>query len=94
MRLLLAAGLLALAACGPREVVYRCPNGQSFAVTVSEDGRSATLVLPDRTLVLPRTEGETGMLFTEQAIYLGIDGDEAFVAEGETVSYQDCRAER
>lgn len=92
MRLLLAACLLALASCGPREVIYRCPNGQSFAVTVSEDGQSATLVLPDRTLVLPRTEGETGMLFTEQAVYLGIDGEEAFVSEGEVVVYQNCRA--
>jgi len=75
-------------------VVYRCPGGKSFAVTVSEDGRSARLVLPERTLVLPRAAGETGMLFSEQAIYLGIDGDEAFVSEGETVVYQDCRASR
>ena len=73
-KLLLGTGLLALAACGPREVVYRCPNGQSFAVTVSEDGRSATLVLAERTLLLPRAAGETVMLFSDQAITLGLMG--------------------
>ncbi len=96
VRLLLLAILLAHPGCTPRNVrtVYRCPDGQTFAVTRSPDGKTATLEAGGTTRELPLVSTtEAGTLFSADAVFLGIEGDKAYVAEGEVVVHQDCAAE-
>ena len=76
-----------------RDVVYLCADGQGFSAVFAEDGQSALLHTRHRAVRLARVPSMSGDLFSDQGIYFGRDGDEAFVAEGEVVIHQDCRAE-
>ena len=103
----LALALAFLAACSDRagsrpepgrasstlEEVYVCPDGQRFSAVFAEDGQSAILHTRNGRIRLARVPSMSGDLFSDQGIYLGRDGDEAFVAEGEVVIHEDCRAE-
>ena len=75
------------------EEVYACPDGQRFSAVFAEDHQSAILHTRHGRIRLARVPAMSGDLYSDQGIYFGRDGDEAFVAEGEVIVHQDCRAE-
>lgn len=68
---------------------YRCDKGRKFYVKVTEAGKTAWLVLPDREVLL--NQAEVGR-YSNGITTLALEGEAATLDDGYKRDYNDCKA--
>ena len=66
-----------------RTHVYECSGGYSFTVRIESE--KARLLLPDRTISLPRVQSDSGLKFSDGSGTLQIEGDEVSLELGDEI---------
>lgn len=69
---------------------YLCESGKRFHVRMAENGNTAWLIYPDREVALSKQASSPR--YTNGVAVLEINGAEASLKDGPTVSYTGCKA--
>lgn len=86
------ASLPALAQDTPRTVTYECDDDRSFSVNYMGNGM-AQMTLGNQNLELRRIPAGSGTQYSNGAVTLFTQGDEAYVAAGDRRILNDCVAQ-
>ncbi len=76
----------------PNATEYQCAAGKRFYVRTLEGGAAVWLILPERELRLQKLGAETGTRYSNGIAVLDINGNEATLKDGATVSWSACKA--
>ncbi len=70
--------------------LYQCAGGKHFHLRIVDNGSSAWLIYPDREVSL--TKAATGSRYSNGIAVLEINGNDATLTDGTTITYTDCKA--
>lgn len=70
---------------------YQCAAGKRFYVRTLEGGAAVWLILPERELRLDKREAESGLRYGNGIALLEINGSDATLKDGATVSFAGCK---
>lgn len=70
---------------------YRCEGGKIFYVRYLDAGKSAWVILPDRQVRLDKVAGDSDNRYSNGIATLRIEGADASLADGPSVSYSACK---
>jgi membrane-bound inhibitor of C-type lysozyme len=71
-------------------VTYQCAGGKRFYLRYLENGAAAWVILPEREFRLDKVAGG-GTRFGNGKAELQVNGEEATLTDGPTVSYSGCK---
>ena len=71
---------------------YQCAAGKRFHVRMLEGGAAAWLILPEREVRLEKVGAEGGTRYSNGIAVLEINGNEATLKDGATISFVGCKA--
>jgi membrane-bound inhibitor of C-type lysozyme len=71
---------------------YQCAAGKHFHVRMLEGGGAVWLILPEREVRLEKVGAEGGMRYSNGISVLEINGSDASLKDGATISYVGCKA--
>lgn len=71
---------------------YQCAAGKRFSVRILEGGAAVWLILPEREVRLEKLGAGAGMRYSNGIAVLDINGNEATLKDGTTVSLSACKA--
>ncbi|MCX7166361.1 MAG: MliC family protein [Rhodocyclales bacterium] len=70
---------------------YQCAAGKRFYVRTLEGGAAVWLILPERELRLEKRDAESGLRYGNGIALLEINGSDATLKDGATVSFAGCK---
>ena len=71
---------------------YQCAGGKRFYVRTLEGGAAAWLILPEREVRLEKLATDAGLRYGNGIAVLEINGNEASLKDGTTISLSGCKA--
>jgi membrane-bound inhibitor of C-type lysozyme len=78
---------------GPENATeYRCDGGKAFYVRYLDASKSAWVIFPDRQVRLDKVTADPGNRYTNGIAELRIDGTEATLTDGPSISYVGCKS--
>lgn len=72
-------------------LTYACAGGKRFYLRYLDNGGAAWVILPEREFRLDKVAGDGGTRFGNGKAELSINGEEATLSDGPTVSYNGCK---
>jgi len=77
---------------GPKDATeYRCVGGKTFHIRYLDGGNSVWVIFPDRQVNLNKVTAESGTRYSNGIAILKIDGAEAALTDGPSISYVGCK---
>jgi membrane-bound inhibitor of C-type lysozyme len=71
---------------------YQCAAGKRFYVRMLEGGAAVWLILPEREVRLEKLGADAGIRYSNGIAVLDINGSEATLKDGATISFAGCKA--
>ncbi|TAK43048.1 MAG: hypothetical protein EPO29_05535 [Betaproteobacteria bacterium] len=71
---------------------FRCDAGKRFHLRYLDGGASAWVIFPEREFRLDKVAAPAGTRYTNGSAMLEINGNEASLADGPTISYTGCKS--
>lgn len=71
---------------------FLCDGGKRFHLRYLDGGASAWVILPEREFRLDKVTAPAGTRYTNGSATLEVDGSEASLADGPTISYTGCKS--
>ncbi len=72
-------------------ITYQCEAGKRFYMRYLDNGAAAWVILPEREFRLDKVSGDAGTRYGNGKAVLTINGDEASLSDGPTISYAGCK---
>lgn len=70
---------------------YQCEGGKRFYLRFLEGGGSAWVILPEREFRLDKAAAQGATRYTNGSATLTVEGGEAALADGPTISFTGCK---
>ena len=71
---------------------YQCTGGKRFFVRMLEGGAAVWLILPEREVRLNKLAADSGSRYGNGIAVLDLNGGEASLTDGSTISWSGCKA--
>ena len=72
-------------------VAYQCAGNKRFYLRYLDNGAAAWVILPEREFRLDKVSADAGTRYGNGKAVLALNGEEAALSDGPTVSYGGCR---